>query len=310
MQHEIIGGGHLKNILDSTNSSLAIFGEKLIVGNHDTITLWGNKYQSTLKDYVRVISNMLLSNNEALESKINEVIESINKFEKCILKRNGKSLLIYNQKKKINAEYKRIVSYIEQVSMFFQLQQAQLLQETKLIEKILCSLDNSVLEMENCISTGEKLLSEKIAYMQKDYECKKVIQEDSDIELWFDRLARRIEDLQISKTVAIQTSAQLRILLKNNRILLDNITSTVLNTFPIWQNQIIIWLGTECFENKWQNQEIIRNKNKMYSCSEEVDIDRIIDLSKKMKQILEETVSLEKKDSVIRENIQTKLLSN
>ena len=57
-------------------------------------------------------------------------------------------------------------------------------------------------------------------------------------------------------------------------------------------------------------EEIIRNKNKMYSCSEEVDIDRIIDLSKKMKQILEETVSLEKKDSVIRENIQTKLLSN
>ena len=57
------------------------------------------------------------------------------------------------------------------------------------------------------------------------------------------RFEKKVHDLKISKTIAIQTAPQIRIIQDNDKILVDRIQSAIYNTIPLWKNQMILALG-------------------------------------------------------------------
>ena len=57
------------------------------------------------------------------------------------------------------------------------------------------------------------------------------------------RFEKKVHDLKISKTIAIQTAPQIRIIQDNDKILVDRIQSANYNTIPLWKNQMILALG-------------------------------------------------------------------
>ena len=64
-----------------------------------------------------------------------------------------------------------------------------------------------------------------------------------DFEDTVNRFEKKIHDLKLSKTVAIQTAPQIRLIQNNDKMLVDKIQTAVLNTIPIWKSQIVIALG-------------------------------------------------------------------
>jgi uncharacterized protein YaaN involved in tellurite resistance len=54
------------------------------------------------------------------------------------------------------------------------------------------------------------------------------------------RFEKKIHDLTLSRTIAIQTAPQLRLIQNNNQMLVEKIQSSILNTIPLWKNQIVI----------------------------------------------------------------------
>lgn len=70
----------------------------------------------------------------------------------------------------------------------------------------------------------------------------------SDFESSLDRFERKVHDLKLSKTIAMQTAPQVRLIQNNDKLLVDKIQTSVLHTIPLWKNQVVIALGL-------QNQE-------------------------------------------------------
>lgn len=58
-----------------------------------------------------------------------------------------------------------------------------------------------------------------------------------------DRFDKKLNDLALSRNVAIQTVIQGRIMQNNDVVLSDKITSTINNTIPLWKSQMVISLG-------------------------------------------------------------------
>jgi uncharacterized protein YaaN involved in tellurite resistance len=54
------------------------------------------------------------------------------------------------------------------------------------------------------------------------------------------RFEKKLHDLKLSRTIAIQTGPQLRIIQANDNTLVEKIQSSILNTIPLWKNQIVI----------------------------------------------------------------------
>ncbi|ERL08709.1 toxic anion resistance protein [Olsenella profusa] len=60
-----------------------------------------------------------------------------------------------------------------------------------------------------------------------------------------DRFEKRVFDLELTRQVALQTAPQIRLVQSSDAVMAEKIQSTVVNTIPLWKNQMVIALGIE-----------------------------------------------------------------
>lgn len=70
-----------------------------------------------------------------------------------------------------------------------------------------------------------------------------------DFEDTVNRFEKKVYDLKLSKTIAIQTAPQIRLIQNNDKVLVDKIQTAILSTIPLWKSQIVIALGLERQKN-------------------------------------------------------------
>jgi len=81
----------------------------------------------------------------------------------------------------------------------------------------------------------------------------------SDYSSMCERFEKRLHDLELTRAICLQNAPQIR-LLQNNAILLsDKIHSTLVNTLPLWKNQMIITLGLAHSKEAVEAQNMVTN---------------------------------------------------
>ena len=64
------------------------------------------------------------------------------------------------------------------------------------------------------------------------------IQALKEIRAFRDDLERRVHDLRLSRQVAMQALPSIRLIQENDKSLINKISSTLVNTVPLWRNQL------------------------------------------------------------------------
>ena len=59
------------------------------------------------------------------------------------------------------------------------------------------------------------------------------------------RFEKKIYDLELSRNIALQTGPQIRLVQSADTEMAEKIQSTIVNTIPLWKNQMVIALGVE-----------------------------------------------------------------
>ena len=57
------------------------------------------------------------------------------------------------------------------------------------------------------------------------------------------RFEKKIYDLELTRTISMQMAPQIRMLQNNNALLVERIQSTLVNTLPLWKNQMVLAIG-------------------------------------------------------------------
>lgn len=65
----------------------------------------------------------------------------------------------------------------------------------------------------------------------------------NDFENTVNRFEKKVHDLKLSKTLAIQTAPQIKLIQNNDKALVDKIQTAILNTIPLWKSQVVIALS-------------------------------------------------------------------
>ena len=60
-----------------------------------------------------------------------------------------------------------------------------------------------------------------------------------------DRFEKKIYDLELTRTIAMQTGPQIRMVQSSDTMMAEKIQSTIVNTIPLWKNQMVIAIGIE-----------------------------------------------------------------
>ena len=58
-----------------------------------------------------------------------------------------------------------------------------------------------------------------------------------------DRFEKKIHDLELTRTISIQTAPQIRMIQNNDTVMVEKIQTTLMNTIPLWKNQMVLALG-------------------------------------------------------------------
>lgn len=136
-----------------------------------------------------------------------------------------------------------------------------------------------------------------------------------DFEDEVDRFEKKIYDLELSRTIAVQTAPQIKLIQNNDRVLVDKIQTAVLNTIPIWKSQFVIAMGLNNQQRVLKMQrEITDTTNKMLIKNSEllktntvetaresnrgiVDIETLKKVNQNLISTIEETIQIQKDGS-------------
>ena len=126
-----------------------------------------------------------------------------------------------------------------------------------------------------------------------------------------DRFEKKIHDLELTRAISIQTAPQIRMIQNNDNVMVEKIQTTLVNTIPLWKNQMVLALGiahsTEAAQAQRQVTDITnallkQNAEKLHMASVEtareaergiVDIETLKQTNARLIQTFDEVLQIQ-----------------
>ena len=71
------------------------------------------------------------------------------------------------------------------------------------------------------------------------------------------RFEKKIHDLELTRAISIQTAPQIRMIQNNDTVMVEKIQTTLVNTIPLWKNQMVLALGIAHSTEAAQAQRVV-----------------------------------------------------
>ena len=116
------------------------------------------------------------------------------------------------------------------------------------------------------IAAGKKKLEEARTVQLAELRAKanaSGLQEDAqavnDLAQFCDRFEKKLYDLELTRTVSMQMAPQIRLVQNNDTMMVEKINTTIVNTIPLWKNQMVLSLGIANSQRAIQAQREVTN---------------------------------------------------
>ena len=67
----------------------------------------------------------------------------------------------------------------------------------------------------------------------------------NDFENKCQRFEKRLHDLELTRVISLQTAPQIRMIQNNAAAMMEKIQTSIMNTIPLWKNQLVLTLGIQ-----------------------------------------------------------------
>jgi len=224
---------------------------ELDFSNRTSIIYFGASAQEELDDISnRMIDGVKNKETGAAGAVLNEMVAVIKGFDIEELNPNKKlpwyAKLFGGTKPlvKFMQGYEEVRDQIDMIANNLETHKSTLLKDVVSLDKLYEANLEYFRKLELYIEAGEikkKELAEKIL---PSYEAKAqnddmmAIQELKEVRAFGDDLERRVHDLRLSRQVTMQSLPSIRLIQENDKSLINKISSTLVNTVPLWRNQL------------------------------------------------------------------------
>lgn len=152
----------------------------------------------------------------------------------------------------LKARYGEVEKNVTAISDVLEQHQRTLLKDISILDQMYALNEAYFKELTMYVVAGKKKLDQVRANDLVELQNKAAqtgLAEDAqaarDLAQMCDRFEKRIYDLELTRQVALQTAPQIRMIQSSDAVMAEKIQSTVVNTIPLWKNQMVIALGVE-----------------------------------------------------------------
>lgn len=155
-----------------------------------------------------------------------------------------------NKIEALKTRYAKVETNVESICKILESHQVQLLKDIAVMDKMYDANLTYFKELTMYIMAGKKKLEQvkngelaELVQKAKAGGLPEDVQAAKDLESKCQRFEKKLHDLELTRTISIQTAPQIRLVQGNNTMMVEKIQSTIVNTVPLWKSQMVLALG-------------------------------------------------------------------
>lgn len=240
-------------LTDAEKQMVHEFAQKIDITNTTQILQYGNGAQKKISDFSEsALANVRTKDMEDVGRMITGLVTELRGFSpdeeakglRGFFKKTG------NQMEQIKARYSTVESNINKICDSLEHHQLVLIKDIALLDKMYEKNLAYFKELTMYILAGREKFRETMdVELPKLQEKAKQTGKPEDAQAanyladMANRFDKKLYDLDLTRTISIQMGPQIRLVQSTNSILVEKIQTSLMNTIPLWKNQMVLTLG-------------------------------------------------------------------
>ena len=311
------------------------FAQKIDIENTNQILQYGAGTQKKMADFSdAALENVRTQDLGEVGELITQVVGELRDFdateeEKGFLgffKKQG------NKIENMKNRYAKAEVNVQKITTSLQDHQMRLMKDSAVLEKMYAENLNYYKELTMYILAGKQKLQEVREGKLRDLEAKAAAsglpedaQEAKDLDSKCNRFEKKLHDLELTRTISLQTAPQIRLVQNNDTLMVEKIQTTIVNTIPLWKSQMVLALGiahsTEAAQAQRQvtdltNELLKKNAQALHLASTEtakesergiVDIETLKQTNQELISTLDDVMKIQKEGRIKRQQAEVEM---
>lgn len=265
----------LASDLDSTLSPEEIravdeFAQKIDVSNPQHVMLYGAEAQKKVSTFAdSILAEVKNTDAGDVGDSLTRLIGELKNFENSAEKPRGLRALFTSAERhiaQVQSRFDDVAGNVSNIAGTLETHQVQLLKDVSMFNHLYEMNLSYFKELTMYIIAGEKKLADVRAHDLAGLKAHAQqtgdtldAQKASDLEQAADRFEKKLHDLKLTRQISLQMAPQIRLLQNNNALLIERIQSTLVNTLPLWKNQMVLAIGMQHSQQAMRAQRAVTN---------------------------------------------------
>ena len=232
------------------------FVEKIDITDTAGVLSYGVGSQRKVSEFSeRALDGVRNNDLGEIGNDISSLIVTLKDFDPDKQEKSGPLAIFHKAKNNLEAlrtRYTAVEKNVREISDTLEGHQRTLLKDIATLDQLYALNEAYFKELTMYVVAGKEKLEQvrggELAQLQAK-AAKTGLAEDAqaarDLAQKCDRFEKRIYDLELTREVALQTARLIRMVQNSDAVMAEKIQSTVVNTIPLWKNQMVIALGIE-----------------------------------------------------------------
>ena len=228
------------------------FAAKIDIENTNQILQYGAGTQKKMADFSNTaLENVKTQDLGEVGDLISGVVGELKNFD--VEEDRGFFGFFKKQSSKIENmknKYAKAEVNVEKITDALEQHQVRLMKDSAMLDKMYEQNLNYFKELTMYILAGKKKLEETRNGKLPELQNKAAISglpEDAqvakDLDEKCNRFEKKLHDLELTRTISMQTAPQIRLIQNNDTSMVEKIQTTIVNTIPLWKSQMVLALG-------------------------------------------------------------------
>lgn len=277
----------LEKLSPAEQAAVREFSEKIDILNTEQVMNYGSNAQKNISEFSESALNTVRTKDlgEVGDMLGDLVVElkgmNFDTAEKKgflgLFKKAGQSI------ESLKAQFSKAEVNVDKIVEMLEKHELVLMKDVSMMDKMFEKNQEYTKELSMYILAGklkiEKLRAEDLPALLKKAE-ESGLPEDAqaanDFANMIGRFEKKIHDLELTRTISIQMSPQIRMVQNNDSLMAEKIRTSIVNTIPLWKSQMVLALSLHHSEQAMQaqrevtdvtNELLMRNAEKLHQGS-------------------------------------------
>ena len=259
-----------EKLTDAEKQAIDEFIAKVDVNDTAVILSYGaNAQQEIAKFSDDVLQNVRTKNTGDVGELLTDLVVEIKDFDSASDVNQPKGLFsiftsLKKRVQKLLSKYDKVNNNIDKIEKRLEGHKMQMLKDIAIFDEMYDKNMDSFKQISLYIIAGDKKIKElkevelpKLQQQAQESGEQIDAQKVNDLMAVISRFEKKIYDLKTTRIISIQMAPQIIMVQNNDSELVEKIQSSIINTIPLWKNQVVIALGLANAKSALNTQQAV-----------------------------------------------------